>query len=199
MPDASTNPELDPSRDGSPAREAGARTLGRFARAALASTVVLVTVVTLGNVTHTVFAAEHDASQAERGAAVYAFSCSTCHGRSGRGFEEAVSHFPEDHQYCARCHGEANPPQMNPSQIMLSQLAFSLGDPPPLAERDRIARFRTAGALFHYVRASMPRWDPGRLEDDAYLDVTSHLLRMVGILGAADTLAFDELDTFELE
>lgn len=96
-------------------------------------------------------------AQAERGAAVYAFSCAVCHGPTGLGFEEAQAAFPEDHRNCFRCHRERNPPQMPASEIMGSVLAFSLGEPPPLADAARLARFGTAGALLHYVRATMPR------------------------------------------
>jgi mono/diheme cytochrome c family protein len=169
-------------------------------RGAVSLTVTALGIVMgLAHVHPTAAAADQPETQAERGAAVYDFSCATCHGRTGKGFSEAVSAFPEDHRYCVRCHGPLNPPQMNPSQIQLSQMAFSLGDPPPLDERERIARFGTALALYHYVRAAMPRWDPGRLSDDEYLDVTTHLLRMVGIVDGDDVVTFEDLVGLGLE
>ena len=132
--------------------------------------------------------------QAARGAEIYLFACATCHGRTGLGFEQAVMAFPEDHRQCSSCHHPQNSPTMPGSQVGLSTMAFSLGEPPPLADRERLERFVTAGALYHYVRAAMPRWSPGRLSDDAYLDVTSHLLRLTGIFAADDTLGLEQLD-----
>jgi mono/diheme cytochrome c family protein len=128
------------------------------------------------------------AAAAARAGAIYAFSCAVCHGATGRGFAEAVMAFPDDYRDCARCHHPQNAPQMPGSEIMGSVMAFSLGDPPPLAEPERLARFGTAAGLLGYVRATMPRWSPGRLDDEAYLDVTAHLLRMVGWLGDDESL-----------
>jgi hypothetical protein len=128
------------------------------------------------------------AAAAARAAASYAFSCAVCHGATGRGFAEAVMAFPDDYRDCARCHHPQNAPQMPGSEIMGSVMAFSLGNPPPLADAERLARFGTAAGLLGYVRATMPRWSPGRLDDEAYLDVTAHLLRMVGWLGDDESL-----------
>jgi mono/diheme cytochrome c family protein len=128
------------------------------------------------------------AATAARAAATYAFSCAVCHGATGRGFAEAVMAFPDDYRDCARCHHPQNAPQMPGSEIMGSVMAFSLGDPPPLAEPERLLRFGTAAGLLGYVRATMPRWAPGRLDDEAYLDVTAHLLRLVGWLGDDESL-----------
>ena len=128
------------------------------------------------------------AAGAARAAATYAFSCAVCHGATGRGFAEAVMAFPDDYRDCARCHHPQNAPQMPGSEIMGSVMAFSLGDPPPLAEPERLLRFGTAAGLLGYVRATMPRWEPGRLDEEAYLDVTAHLLRMVGWLEDDESL-----------
>ncbi len=138
-------------------------------------------------------------AQAQRAAELYLLSCATCHGDTGLGFAEAVSAFPEDHRYCAQCHHPQNSATMPGSQIGLSTMAFSLGDPPPLAERERLERFVTAGALYHYIRAAMPRWAPGSLDDEAYLDLTSHLLRLVGVMSEDETLTHEALDGFRLE
>ena len=145
------------------------------------------------------WAADVDDTQTTRGAAIYDFSCAACHGRSGAGFEEAVAAFPEDHRACGRCHHPSNAPQMPGSQVGLGTMAFSLGDPPPLADRDRLARFGSADGLYAYVRATMPRWAPASLDDVAYLDVTAHLLRLVGMLGEGEALTFEELPATLLE
>lgn len=157
-----------------------------------------VTVVTLACGTPAV-RADGDGGQAARGAAIYSFSCAVCHGGTGQGFAEAVAAFPADYQDCARCHQPTNAPQMPGSQVGLATMAFSLGDPPALAEPGRLARFATAGALLHYLRATMPRWAPGSLEDAAYLDVASHLLRMVGAWGEDEVLDRDGLDAHRWE
>lgn len=138
-------------------------------------------------------------AQAQRATELYRFSCSTCHGDTGLGFAEAVSAFPEDHRYCAQCHHPQNSATMPGSQIGLSTMAFSLGDPPPLNDPERLERFVTAGALYHYIRAAMPRWAPGSLDDEVYLDLTSHLLRLVGVMGEDETLTHEALDGFRLE
>jgi hypothetical protein len=106
-----------------------------------------------------------------------------------------VMAFPEDYRDCARCHHPQNAPQMPGSEIMGSVMAFSLGDPPPLADPERLLRFGTAAGLLGYVRATMPRWDPGRLDDGAYLDVTAHLLRRVGWLGDDEALTEERLSS----
>lgn len=142
---------------------------------------------------------ENAKDQATRGAEAYAFSCAVCHGDTGQGFEEAVAAFPEDHRYCAACHQPQNSPTMPGSQVGLSTMAFSIGDPPPLADAERLARFGTAAELYHYLRAAMPRWAPGRLDDQTYLDITAQLLRMTGFLPDTQTLEAADLDGFRLE
>ena len=139
------------------------------------------------------------AAQVSQGAAAYAFACAVCHGASGLGFSEAVAAFPTDYQQCTRCHQPQNAPQMPGSQVGLSVMAFSLGDPPPLADAARLARFGTAAGLFHYLRATMPRWAPGSLDDETYLDVTAHLLRLVGLLADEEALVAGQLEGHRLE
>jgi len=138
-------------------------------------------------------AAVHADAGAARAAATYAFSCAVCHGATGRGFAEAVMAFPDDYRECARCHHPQNAPQMPGSEIMGSVMAFSLGDPPPLAEPARLMRYGTAAGLLGYIRATMPRWAPGSLDDGAYLDTTAHLLRLVGWLGDGEALTEERL------
>jgi mono/diheme cytochrome c family protein len=121
-------------------------------------------------------------AQVERGRAVYAFSCTTCHGATGQGFAEARAAFPEDHYDCIRCHGPLNPPVMSPAMIAQTQSVFSLGNAPALNDSEVLSKYGSAAGLYTYVRATMPRWDPGRLDDDAYLDVTAFVLHLAGLL-----------------
>lgn len=137
---------------------------------------------------------ERAAAIAVDGAAAYAFSCAVCHGATGQGIREAVLAFPPDYRDCARCHHPQNAPQMPGSEIMGSVMAFSLGDPPPLADLERLARFGTVGALLAYVRATMPRWDPGRLDDATYEAITEHLLWLAGSPAAGAPRSGDGLD-----
>lgn len=139
------------------------------------------------------------AAQLARGAEVYAFSCTTCHGATGRGFAEARAAFPADHYDCQRCHMPLNPPVMSPLQIEQTQSVFSLGQAPALADAHALARFGTAESLYAYVRATMPRWDPGRLEDAAYLDVTAFVLDLAGLLPQGTTLEPGALGDVRLE
>lgn len=148
---------------------------------------------------HATEAQDARAAQVARGAEVYAFSCTTCHGATGRGFAEARAAFPADHYECHRCHIPLNPPAMTPRQIELTQSVFSLGQAPALAERHALARFGTAEALYAYVRSTMPRWDPGRLDDAAYLDVTAFVLDLAGLLPEGATLEPDALGDVRLE
>jgi mono/diheme cytochrome c family protein len=168
-------------------------------RGGIAAALVALVVLAIGLGTPAPRADADADGQPARGAAIYAFSCAVCHGATGQGFAEAVAAFPADYRDCASCHQPTNAPQMPGSQVGLGTMAFSLGDPPALAEPGRLARFGTGGALLHYLRATMPRWAPGSLDGGAYLDVTAHLLRMVGALGENETLDRDGLDDRRLE
>ncbi len=138
-------------------------------------------------------------AQLERGQAVYAFSCTTCHGATGQGFEEARAAFPEDHYDCIRCHGPLNPPVMSPAMIVQTQTVFSLGNAPALDDAEVLSKYGSAAGLYTYVRATMPRWDPGRLDDDAYLDVTAFVLHLAGLLADdASALTHEGLATVGL-
>jgi mono/diheme cytochrome c family protein len=122
------------------------------------------------------------AAQLQRGHAVYAFHCTTCHGATGQGFEEARSAFPDDHYHCIRCHAPANPPVMTQAEIDRTQSVFALGNAPGLADAEALAKFGSAAGLHAYVRATMPRWNPGSLDDDEFLDVTAYVLHLAGLL-----------------
>lgn len=133
-----------------------------------------------------------------QGAELYAFHCSTCHGATGLGLEEARLHFPPDHAYCERCHNPLNPTRMTIQQMQANQTAFAIGDPPPLTDAERMARFGTAGNLYRYLQAAMPRWNPGSLTDEGYLAVTAHLLHGVGLLPGGAGIDLATLDAIPL-
>ena len=57
---------------------------------------------------------------------------------------------------------------------------FSLGTPPALRGEGTLHAFADANALFHYTRATMPRYAPGRLTDAQYWDVAAYLLSLRG-------------------
>ena len=117
-------------------------------------------------------------AQLERGRETYDFHCTTCHGATGAGFAEARAAFPADHYDCWRCHGPGNPAVMTPRQIEATQTVFSLGNAPALDGASAIDRFGSADRLFAHVRATMPRWSPGRLDDDTYLDLVVYVLSL---------------------
>ncbi len=139
-------------------------------------------------------------AQLERGRDLYEFHCTTCHGASGAGFAAARAAFPSDHQDCSRCHGPGNPAVMTPHQIAASQTAFSIGHPPPLDDPSALARFGDAGALYAYVRATMPRWDPGRLDDAGFRDVVLYLLTFgYEVSPGSSDLAVEDLSSIRLD
>lgn len=142
--------------------------------------------------------AETTADLVARGADLYAFNCSTCHGATGAGFDEARAAFPDDHRDCSRCHGTRNPAVMTPHEISIYQTAFSLGVAPPLNDASSLARYGTAGALYHSIRATMPRWYPGRLTDEEYRAITAHVLRMSGLWPSESAEDLGSLDDVRL-
>lgn len=139
------------------------------------------------------------AAQLERGREAYEFHCTTCHGVTGAGFAEARAAFPADHYDCSRCHGPGNPPVMSRTQIESTQTVFSLGRAPALDDGSTIDRFGSADRLFAHVRATMPRWNPGRLDDETYLDLVVYVLSLAYEVDAGgDELAVGDLDRIEL-
>lgn len=138
-------------------------------------------------------------AQLERGREAYDFHCTTCHGATGAGFAEARAAFPADHYDCARCHGPGNPAVMTPRQIETTQTVFSLGHAPALDAASAIDRFGSADRLFAHVRATMPRWSPGRLDDDTYLDLVVYVLSLAYDVDAdGDELRVRDLERIEL-
>jgi mono/diheme cytochrome c family protein len=111
-----------------------------------------------------------------RGAFAYDQNCSVCHGDTGLGYEEARLAFPADHRSCSRCHRPGNVREMSFETMMERQHdLFDLGAPPALRGPGTLSAFPTDDALFAYSRATMPRYQPGRLDDEGYSDVVAFL------------------------
>ncbi|WP_376791913.1 c-type cytochrome [Thermoflexus sp.] len=121
--------------------------------------------------------------EAERGAAVFARRCSTCHGDRGQGLtDEWRATWPPTHQNCwkANCHG----PQPYPENgFTLPRVV------PALIGPNTLRRFATAADLYAYIRARMPFHAPGSLAEEDYRAVTAFLLQQHGI--PADDQPFD--------
>ncbi|WP_322802367.1 c-type cytochrome [Thermoflexus sp.] len=121
--------------------------------------------------------------EAERGAAVFARRCSTCHGDRGQGLtDEWRATWPPTHQNCwkANCHGTQPYPE---NGFTLPRVV------PPLIGPNTLQRFATAADLYAYIRARMPFHAPGSLPEEDYRAVTAFLLQRHGI--PADGRPFD--------
>lgn len=111
-----------------------------------------------------------------RGAESYDLNCAVCHGDTGLGYLEAPLAFPADHRTCARCHRPGNPRQMSFETMMERQHdLFDLGQAPALRGPGALDAFASDAALFGYTRATMPRYQPGRLDDGAYADLVAFM------------------------
>lgn len=114
------------------------------------------------------------------GSATYAAHCLACHGPSGLGLAESAARFPADHQQCSRCHNPRNPPTLREHAAANDLAVFSLGEPTPLADAAYLARFPSLAVLEAYVRAAMPRWDPGKLSPAEARAVSLYVLHLSG-------------------
>lgn len=127
------------------------------------------------------------ADPASAGAELYAWNCAVCHGATGAGIEEARLAFPEEHRRCTHCHRPNNRVVQPLDTPFIDNDMFSIGEPPALhPTTDRpvtLASSADPSALFAYVKATMPRYDPGRLTDDEYWALTAFLLEMNGRAG----------------
>jgi mono/diheme cytochrome c family protein len=110
-----------------------------------------------------------DADLVEQGRALYTY-CTTCHGRTGLGLDEARLVFPETHRKCERCHKPYNSPtSTDPADI------FSVGESTPLRDLATSGHFASPQALYQFIRIAMPRYDPGLLSDEEYWALTAYL------------------------
>lgn len=126
---------------------------------------------------------ENSSEQVKRGAEYYDWNCAVCHGDTALGFEEAKLAFPEDHRHCTRCHKQNNPAQKSVMQTQLTpHNAFSIGHPPALRGEGALAAFPNAALLHKFISTTMPRYEPGRLADEKYWDITAFLLELNGAL-----------------
>ncbi len=107
-----------------------------------------------------------DASDEVRiGAELFDRNCAVCHGDTALGYAEAKLAFPADHRTCTRCHRPGNPTQMSFETMMERQHdLFDVGNPPALRGADALTAFADPVALWAYTDATMPRYQPGRLE-----------------------------------
>lgn len=128
-----------------------------------------------------------------RGRDVYMFHCAACHGAAGAGFEEARTAFPQNHRNCLRCHRANNPARMSLEEIDRLGSAFSIGTPPALNGAGLPARFGGPTGLLAYVRATMPRWAPGSLDEADLRDATAYVLALAGALPDDTDLTLDRL------
>jgi hypothetical protein len=120
-------------------------------------------------------------SQADQGAEVYAFRCSTCHGDRLQGLtDEFRATWPEEDQNCwtPKCHG-LNYPDMG---FAIPRHVQGLVGP------DIRAHFPTAENLYTFIKLTMPYQDPSLLTDEERWAVTAFLLRENGILADGELL-----------
>ena len=111
-----------------------------------------------------------------RGAYAYDQNCAVCHGDTGLGYEEARLAFPVDHRTCTRCHRPGNVREMSFETMMERQHdLFDLGSPPALRGPGTLSAFASDEVLFAYTRATMPRYQPGRLDDAGYTDLVAFM------------------------
>ena len=113
-------------------------------------------------------------SQAERGAEVYAFYCSTCHGDRGQGLtDEFRATWPPQDQNCwtPKCHGLNHPD----TGFVLPRHILGVIGPGTLAN------FTTAESLYTFIKLRMPYQDPSLLSEDERWALTAFLLREHGV------------------
>lgn len=93
------------------------------------------------------------AAQVERGGALYAASCASCHGDAGQGSDSA------------------------PAVVGDGVLPLD----PPAGAKHRNVQFRTALDVFSWVRKTMPADDPGSLSDADYVAILAFDLKANGV------------------
>ena len=111
-----------------------------------------------------------------RGAESYELHCSVCHGDTGLGYQEAKLAFPADHRACTHCHRPDNVREMSWDEINArGHDLFDVGDPPALRGPGTLVAFADDAVLLAYTRATMPRYQPGRLSDTEYADLVAFM------------------------
>ena len=114
-------------------------------------------------------------SQADRGAEVYAFRCSTCHGDRGQGLtDEFRASWPPEEQNCwtPKCHGLNYP---DGGFAIPSYVTGVIGP-------GTLSSFATAEGLYNFIRLTMPYQDSALLSEEERWEVTAFLLRENGVL-----------------
>lgn len=123
------------------------------------------------------------------GAMLYAQNCAVCHGKQAGGLEEARLSFPPGERRCTRCHRPNNRVVQSLAEPLIDNDMFAVGTPPALhrtAERpDPLAAYASATALWAYLSATMPRYEPGRQTAAEYWLLTAYLLDLNGRPDAA--------------
>ncbi len=129
------------------------------------------------------------ASAITQGATLYALNCAVCHGKAGGGLAEAKLSFPPEERTCTRCHRPSNRTVQSLSEPVVDNDMFSIGTPPPLIVTEGhpapIALTAAPAALWAYVSAAMPRYEPGRQTPAEYWLLTAYLLDLNGRSAAA--------------
>lgn len=118
---------------------------------------------------------EAEAGDVYDGALLFAHHCAACHGKTGAGFAEAKQAFPPSHRNCQRCHRPGNPAEL-PLEGTPDTSMFNLGRPPAVLGDDaRMVHLTNEAGLLAYVRATMPRWNPGSLTDREYESIVAFM------------------------
>jgi mono/diheme cytochrome c family protein len=132
--------------------------------------------------------------QVRHGAEIYDLVCSNCHGNTGLGIEEGRAEFLPEHQRCEKCHRPNNAARIVDVEVS-DRNSFNIGAPPAL---HTLAKFGSAAGLNAYLQAAMPRYEPGRLTDEEYLDITAFLLALNQELPEQATLTAENMTTILL-
>jgi cytochrome c len=119
--------------------------------------------------------------QVRHGAEVYDLVCSNCHGNTGLGIGEGRAEFLPEHQRCEKCHRPNNAPTKANVEIS-EKNSFNIGIPPALQGEGSLSKFGNAAGLNAYLKAAMPRYEPGNLAEQEYLDITAFLLALNDVL-----------------
>lgn len=64
---------------------------------------------------------------------------------------------------------------MDLEQIVRDNDVFDIGHAPALRGEGALRAFADTQALYEYIRATMPRYQPGRLTDGEYRDLVAYL------------------------